>query len=146
MCRIQQAEEKFSEGYACSQAIFSTYCEQFEIDQTLALSLSAGLGGGVCMGKTCGAVTGAILVIGLACGGTNPETSQGRRNIKKSVVQFIQRFNALNGTTECEELLSVNISTPEGMKTALEKGLFKKVCPKFITDSAEILEEILNAG
>lgn len=144
MNKIQEAEKRFIEGYACSQAVFSTYCDEYDIDPKIALSLSSGLGGGICMGKTCGAVTGAILMIGLALGGKNSETSEGRRKIKESVIEFTNRFKEFNSTTECKDLLSLDISTPKGMKTAIEKNLFKTVCPKFIKDSSKILEEIIN--
>lgn len=144
MNKIQEAEKRFIEGYACSQAIFSTYSEEYNIDPKIAICLSAGLGGGVCMGRTCGAVTGAILMIGLVLGENNSETSEGRKKIKESVVKFTNRFKELNGTTECKDLLSLDISTPEGMKTAIERNVFKTICPKFIRDSSEILEEIAN--
>lgn len=143
MNKIQEAEKRFAEGYACSQAIFLTYCEEYNIEQKIALGLSAGLGGGICMGKTCGAVTGAILVIGLVLGENNSETSEGRKKIKKAVVEFANQFKLLHGSTECKELLSLDISTPEGMKTAIEKRVFKTICPKFIKDSSEILEKII---
>lgn len=143
MNKIQEAEKRFTEGYACSQAVFSTYCDGYNIDPKIALCLSAGLGGGVCMGKTCGAVTGAILTIGLVLGENNSETGQGRQKVKESVIEFTNRFKELNSTTECKDLLSTDISTSEGMKTAIEDKLFKTVCPKFIRDSSEILEEII---
>jgi C_GCAxxG_C_C family probable redox protein len=143
MDRIQQAEQRFSEGYACSQAIFSTYCEAFDLDPKIALGLSAGLGGGICMGKTCGAVTGAILVLGLFMAESNPETNEGRKKIKQSVIAYLDTFKKMNGSTECEHLLSTNISTPEGMQFALDNNLFTTICPKFINDSSAILEELL---
>jgi C_GCAxxG_C_C family probable redox protein len=144
MNNIQIAEERFLEEYACSQAIFSTYSEKFDIDPEIALSLSAGFGGGMCMGKTCGAVTGAIMVLGLAFGGHESETSAGRKNIKEAIIKFTDRYKDLNGSTECNELLSVDISTPEGFKVAMDKNLFKTICPKFIKDSVTIIEEIMN--
>jgi C_GCAxxG_C_C family probable redox protein len=144
MNNIQIAEEKFLEEYACSQAIFSTYCEQFDIDPKIALSLSAGFGGGMCMGKTCGAVTGAIMVLGLVFGGYDSETSEGRKKIKEAIIKFTEKYKDINGSTECKELLSIDISTPEGFKVAMDKNLFKTICPKFIKDSATIIEEIIN--
>lgn len=143
MNKTEQAEIKFSEGYSCSQAIFSTYCEKFNIDRRTALALSAGLGGGICMGKTCGAVTGALLIIGLAMAGENPEKNEDRRPVKQAAIEYLKKFEELNGSTECKELLSTNIATPEGMKKALEERLFTTVCPQFIADSCTILEEII---
>ena len=57
--------------------------------------------------------------------------------------EFTARFKARNGTTECRELLGCDVSTPEGLKAAKKDKSFKKQCPKFVRDAAEILEEIL---
>lgn len=67
--------DKVSAAYAlmaerrtnCAQAILSTYCEAFGLERNLALRLAQGFGGGMAhMGKTCGAVTGAYMVLGLS--------------------------------------------------------------------------------
>lgn len=144
MSRIQKAQDKFLDNYACSQAIFSVYCKNYDIDPQVALSLSAGFAGGMCMGKTCGAVTGAVMVLGLKYGGQQPETPQGRRNVKEAVCHYTELFKDMNGSTECKDLLSVDISTSQGKQVAKEKNLFRTVCPKLIKDSASILEQILN--
>jgi len=43
----------------------------------------------------------------------------------------------------CKDILGCDISTPQGLRTAREEALFSKVCPKFVRDAAEILEEML---
>ncbi|NLY00343.1 MAG: C_GCAxxG_C_C family protein [Rhodopirellula sp.] len=61
MSRVEQAVSCFESGFNCSQAVLSTYAEDFELDQGAALKLAAGFGGG--MGRkarTCGGVTGAL--------------------------------------------------------------------------------------
>jgi hypothetical protein len=35
------------------------------------------------------------------------------------------------------------MSTPEGFKEAVAKGLFTSVCPKIVQSAAEILDKIL---
>jgi hypothetical protein len=42
--------------------------------------------------------------------------------------------------------MGCDISTPEGYEAAKEKGLFTSVCPKFVRDAAEILEEMVAEG
>jgi C_GCAxxG_C_C family probable redox protein len=136
------AHAKFLDNYACSQAIFSEYCKDFDIDPKIALSVSAGFAGGMRMGKTCGAVAGALMVLGLRYSGPHPETPEGRQKVYEAVTTFTKRFYEINGSTDCKELLAVDISTAEGMEMAKEKNLFRTVCPKFITDAASLLEEI----
>ena len=44
----------------------------------------------------------------------------------------------------CRELLGCDLTTPEGMKEAKDKGLFSSICPQMVQDSVEILEEMMN--
>jgi protoheme ferro-lyase len=55
----------------------------------------------------------------------------------------VERFKARNKTTECRELLGCDVSSFAGLKTAKKEKHFKKRCPTFVRDAAEILEEIL---
>jgi hypothetical protein len=83
------------------------------------------------------------MVLGLHYGNGAPETPAGRSGVKWKVREFLQKFGALHQTTECSQLLQVNISTPEGMKVAQEKNLFRTQCPQYIVDAVDILEELL---
>ncbi len=66
MSRIENAVSRFAEGYNCSQAVLSAYAEQLGVDGETALKIAAGFGGGLGrMAETCGAVTGAFMVLGL---------------------------------------------------------------------------------
>ena len=143
MDRINQAEKKFLEKYACSQAIVTTYCDQFGLDIKNALNISAGFAGGMRSGKTCGAITGAIMILGLAFSGQHSEQLVDRKDVYAVVSEFTQRFKEKYGSTECKDLLTVDISTAEGKQVANEKNLFYTICPKFIRTSAEILESLI---
>ena len=143
MNRISIAVNNFFEEYACSQAILSAYCEPFDLYRETALKLSAGFAGGMCMGKTCGAVTGDYMVLGLKFGDPNCEKPEGRKRVYKAVGEFTKKFEEINGTVNCKDLLGCDVSTPEGMQTAKQQNLFKTICPKFVKDSAELLERML---
>jgi C_GCAxxG_C_C family probable redox protein len=142
--RIDNAIEKFNKGYACSQAILTAYCDLFNMDTETALKLSAGFAAGMRNGKTCGAVTGTFMVLGLKFGDQNCDNADGRKNVYDAVLEFTKRFEQLHGSTDCEKLLGCNIGTAEGMKKAKEENLFYAICPKFIKSTAEILEGMLN--
>jgi len=69
MSRVEEAVSCFADGFSCSQSIVSTYGTEFGVDREKALKISTGFGGGMGrLGGTCGAVTGAIMVIGLKYG------------------------------------------------------------------------------
>jgi len=96
------------------------------------------------LGETCGAVTGAFMVIGLKCGQTeDADDKERKKKTYKLVNEFVEKFNARNGSINCTELLRCDLSTPEGLTRAKEQNLFTTRCPKFVQDAAEILEELL---
>jgi C_GCAxxG_C_C family probable redox protein len=90
-------------------------------------------------------VTGAFMVLGLKHGPTEPNDQTGRETVYERVREFAKRFEARNGTTVCRNLIQCDIDTPDGLAMARQEKLFATVCPKFIQDAAEILEEMLNS-
>ena len=95
------------------------------------------------MAETCGAVTGAFMVIGLKYGKTEAEDDNAKKKTYGLVKEFCTKFKARNKSIICRELLGCDISTPEGMKYVKDNKLVDKVCPKYVRDAAEIIEEIL---
>ena len=134
---VECAVARFAQGCNCAQAVLAAYAPQFGLEPEIALRLAAPFGGGMArMGETCGAVTGAFLVIGLQSGEAKEETYQ-------LVREFVRRFAARHGSIRCRELLGCDLSTPEGLQLAREQGLFSTRCRGFVRDSAEIVSELL---
>lgn len=144
MSDVEKAVSCFKEGFMCSQAVLSTYAEQFGLDRKDALKVSAAFGGGMGrMGETCGAVTGAFMVIGLKYGRTAIEDRESHENTTRLVREFVDRFKSINGSIMCRELLGCDLSTPDGLKTFVDKKLRDSLCTKFVRDAAEIVEQLL---
>jgi len=141
--KSERAVKRFRKGFNCSQAVLSSYCEQFGLDCEKAFKVATGFGGGMRMGDTCGAVTGALMVLGLKYGNTTAEDKEGKAKTYKKVEEYTNRFKARNDSVMCRQLLGCDLSTPEGMKEAKDKGLFSSICPKMVQDAVEILEEML---
>jgi C_GCAxxG_C_C family probable redox protein len=144
MSRVECAVSCFEEGFSCAQAVFSAYGPQLGLDHEMALRVAGAFGGGMGhLGRTCGAVTGAFMVIGLKYGKTRAEDDETRDKAYRLVVEFANRFQSRNGSTVCKELLGYDISVPEEYELAREKGVFAALCPKFVRDAAEIIEQML---
>ena len=144
MNNVEKAVSCFNEGFACSQSILSTYGEELGLNRELGLKVSGAFGGGmVNMGDTCGAVTGALMVIGLKYGRTIATDTVAKEMTYNFAEEFLEEFKQRNKTIVCKELLGCDISTPEGRAFDSENKICDKLCPKFVQDAAEILEEIL---
>ncbi len=145
MSRAEEAFSLFRRGQSnCSQTILSTYSETLGLDRRLALSVAAGFGAGMGrMGEVCGAVTGAFMVIGLHSSMKEPD---GRKAIELSyryIQDFARKFKLRHQSIKCRELTGYDLSDPEQRATAREKGIFITLCPGFVKDAAELLEELL---
>jgi C_GCAxxG_C_C family probable redox protein len=144
MNRIDTAAAAFSEGFSCSQAVFSAFSKEPAIDRAAALKIASAFGGGMAsMGLTCGAVTGALMVIGLKHGRVRADDIAAKEKTYELTREFFRRFSERHGSITCRELLGADISTPEGRQRASESGLSSTLCPRLVTDAVTILEEIL---
>lgn len=124
--------------------MLSSFGEELGLDRELALKVAGAFGGGMArMGETCGAVTGALMVIGLKHGMTQTKDEGARDKTYKLAQELATRFKKRHGSMVCRELLGYDLSSPEGRKAAYEKGLFTTLCPQLVRDATEILEEIL---
>ena len=145
MNKIEWAANCFSSGFNCAQAVFSSFAPELGIDEQTALGVAGGFGAG--MGRlqeVCGAVSGAVMVIGCKYGKTNNEDVEAKDKTYRLVRDFTARFKQLNGTTQCRELIRCDLSTEEGRTNARENGLYEKVCQKAVRDAVSILEQLLD--
>ncbi|UCD87418.1 MAG: C_GCAxxG_C_C family protein [Desulfobacterales bacterium] len=144
MSKVESVVAMYKQGFVCSQAMLSTYGTKFGLDREIALKVAAAFGGGMSrMGKTCGAVTGAFMLIGLKHGNITPKDKQARRKTYELVREFVSKFESRHGSIKCQDLLGCDISTPEGWNAAKNNKLFETVCPKYVRHAAEIIEQIL---
>jgi C_GCAxxG_C_C family probable redox protein len=144
MNKSEFAVSTFDKGFNCAQSVLLSFAQDFGLDDEKALKISCGFGGGIaCLSKTCGAVTGAVMVISLKNGRFTIEDTASKEKTYSLVKEFTKNFSEKYGSVECRDLLNCDISTPEGMQNAKDKNLFKTVCPKYVEDAVKILEQIL---
>ncbi|MBK7132443.1 MAG: C_GCAxxG_C_C family protein [Bacteroidales bacterium] len=145
---MDKKEEKalvsFRSGLNCAQAVLNGYSELLDFDNSFALNISSGFGGG--MGRlqeTCGAVTGSYMVLGIYNGRKYSDNAEKKEVTYKMIQDFTERFKSLNGTTDCRSLLKCDLRTEEGHRYAVENNLFGTTCEKCILDSMRIVDDII---
>lgn len=136
------ANGRFARGFNCAQSIFSAFAEQFGISSELAVRLAAPFGGGISrQGEVCGALSGALMVLGLQYGQDRPE---GKDEIYRIGRAFMQQFQRQHGSIRCRDLIGQDISTPQGLQSAREQNLFATLCPVLVDDTARALAEYIS--
>lgn len=132
-------DEQFSK-FNCAQTVFSLFASELGIDEKTALKIASGFGGGMNCAETCGAVTGAYMVIGMKHGHSTPNPDE-KANTKMLVKKFNEKFKEAHGSLNCKQLTGFDISTPGGSTAASEAGVFQNKCPVYIKTACNILEE-----
>jgi len=144
MTKKETALALFKEGFSCSQAVLAAFAPDEGLDRELALKISQPFGGGIArLADWCGAVTGALMVIGLRHGRTRAEDIASRDTTYALVQEFVRNFRVRRGALRCRELLGCDIGTPAGAKEAEDRGLHDNLCPGLIADAVEILEDLM---
>ena len=144
MSKPEEALSYFRENFSCSQAVFAAYAPEMGLDKETALRVAGAFGGGMGkMGETCGAVTGAFMLIGMRYGQIRTDDGAAKDRTYQFVREFVERFKDRNRSIVCRELLGVHPGTPEGSQAFKEKDLKNTVCTKLVRDAAEIVEALL---
>ncbi|MBN2135044.1 MAG: C_GCAxxG_C_C family protein [Acidobacteria bacterium] len=145
MNKVEHAEKYFADGgYACSQSVFAAFADSMGLDVETALKIAAPFGGGIARNAgICGAVTGAIMAIGLKYGNYTQGDDEAKSLTYEKVNLFLKKFKEKYGTSICKELLGHDISTPEGLEYVNSHPEFHEKCTAIVKETAEILEEII---
>lgn len=135
--KSQQVNERFPQAN-CAQTVFSLHAKELGITEELALKIASGFGGGMACAETCGAITGAYMVIGLKHGHTTNDPD-AKAMTKEKIKLFNKKFTAVHGSLICKTLTGYDISTPEGANEAATNKVFSTKCPLFIKTACTIL-------
>jgi C_GCAxxG_C_C family probable redox protein len=138
--KSEKAVKLFLSGLNCSQAIVCTYGVKYSITFDSAAKISCGLAGGL---ETCGAVSGAIMVLGMEFASSDLTDRYFKERTYETVADFNHHFKKIFGTVKCPELLK---------KLNIEKNQFIKkpgtdqinFCANIVRVTSDLLEEILN--
>jgi len=143
MTKVEIAENIFKTRN-CAQSVLAAFAEDYGLEKEKALQTAVGFGGG--MGRlqeTCGAVTGAIMVLGLSSGYKESDGREKINDVYSKVRSFVSDFSAKKGSVKCRELLGCDLTTPEGQKYFDEHKL-RRECEGYIRLACELLEGYVN--
>lgn len=123
--RVTNAIERKIQGCNCAQAVACTYCDVAEVSEETMMAATAAFGSGMgSMDGTCGALTGAAVVLGFKL--------KDKMAAKAAMKNVIDSFKARNGVTTCCQLKGIG------------SGKVVRSCNDCVADAAEFLENELN--
>ena len=144
MNKSEQAMNYFENGCNCSQAVLMAYAEELDIDKDIVQRVAVTFGGGMSKaGKTCGCLSGALMVLGMKYGVKSAEIISKRIESYKQGGKFIKLFNEKFGATDCKDLIKLDLNNKSDMEKA-QKNVFGSRCKSMVGSTVELLEEVLN--
>ena len=135
-----QIADLFMRGQDCAQVTIDNYADKLPVDAETANRIMACYGGGSGIGETCGAVIGALAVIGLKYGHKGPDDMDARNEMMAKRAEFLDAWKEKRGSCMCRELLGYDVSKPEEFQIILEKGLMFDLCPELVLDALKIMD------
>lgn len=171
---LAEANELFRSGFNCSQAIVAVFSEEHGFPAEIAIKMSYpfGRGMGGC-GDTCGALTGAMMVIGMKYGTagqigmkygatgqpemkygtagqigmkygvTGPGDAEKMKSACEITRRLIELFEAEHGTIICNDLTGIDQRKLNGSELMAMLPHFHSRCQKFMETVVTFLEEEL---
>ena len=137
-----EAIRRFKDGLYCAESVVLTLARRQGIDSPHLPAIATGFCSG--LGQTagpCGALTGAVMGIGLTLGRETGKDSAGQTY--QAVQTLVQRFTAEFGATGCADLLGCHLGTPEGQQTFTGGRLYRR-CMIYTGRAAEIAAEVID--
>lgn len=142
MTHAEKAVALHRSGFNCGQSVFAAYAEELGLSEGAATRLFEGLGGGFCgHGEVCGALMGAMAVLGMREGRERADDAARKQAARAAGNALIDAFRAAHGDTHCLALLGMDISSPEGSQRAREAGLFTGLCTGIVARTCELLDK-----
>lgn len=144
MGRTDKALELFSKEFNCAQSVLFSFEDILHIDKDTLLKITTGFGAGTSrLQLTCGAVNGAVMVLGLLYGRGQQDELNKQEEVYSRVQLFINRFHNRFSSISCFELIDgCNLLTDDGQKRFESERLIER-CNECVKTAVEILEEII---
>lgn len=138
--RIDEVLDLFNSGFNCAQAVLGPFVEMDKDEGKLALKLATSFGGGMRIGEVCGAVTGALMVIGSREGQYLAEDQQAKARCAELTRHFLDEYAQRKGTLLCRDILGYDVRDKEA--AAKQADVKPQKCGEAIRLAINLLAEM----
>ena len=140
--RFEIADAYHKQGFNCCQCVLAAFSDITGLSQQASFDVGGGFGRGAGTGELCGAISGAVMTLGLltAVDRGDPEGSKTRSVALAK--EFQKRVSERSGALRCKELLKNKFTPDDTTPVAKAMGLTGH-CDIMIVTAVEIVEELL---
>ena len=140
---IKLADSYASQGFLCSESCLMALAKCQGVEYPLIPRIATGFGAGIGRsGEICGAVTGAVMGLGIRYGRDRIETKQNQKPYWYSA-ELLKRFRAEHGEVRCSALLGLDLAKAEDLEEYYSRNLWVNSCTRFILSATGIACDII---
>jgi C_GCAxxG_C_C family probable redox protein len=137
----QRSRALFSSGYYCAESVLMAVAEVHNVESDVIPRIATGFCSGVARTSgQCGAISGAIMGLGLAIGRDSPEKSV--EETYALVRELIERFEGKFGSRNCQQLTGCDLSTSEGQEWFRKNNVIDR-CYQYAEEATRIVLQLL---
>ena len=141
------AEAMFLSGFNCAQSVAACCGRRYGLERETALRVAQGFGGGIGRsGSVCGALSGAIMVVGLKHAALEPSDAATKAKAYQLARAVLDEFRRRNGAITCRDLTGCDLTTPDGTRQFQERDLHHTLCARLVREASEIVENVLEGS
>ncbi len=136
-----RAGDLFRSGFYCAESVLLAISEELGIEDDLIPRIATGFCSGVSRTSgMCGALSGAIMGLGLRHGRSSPAGDLDP--VYAKVQELLARFRERFGATNCYELIGCDLNTAEGQRFYTEHDCDAK-CLEITREAARIAASLI---
>lgn len=139
---VEHAIGYVDQGFLCVESVLKALADMKGVESEYIPAISSGLAAGVARTcQICGAVSGAILGLGLWFGRREPVA--GDRKPYWYSRLFLDRWMETHSTSNCTELLGIDLDDSEEYKVFKSEGMWENKCKRYIREATGLAYDIL---
>ena len=141
---VSLAASHAEDEFLCSEAVLMALAKCLGVESKLIPKIATGFGAGIGgEGEVCGALSGAVMGLGLKFGRDVPGFTENDRRPHWYATKLMKGFRELHGHLRCRDLLGLDLTNPEDYRWYSEMKLWATKCRDLITSATEQAYELL---
>jgi len=131
----ERAAKYFESDFNCAESVLMSLAESIGVRSELIPKIATAFGGGIGRrGSVCGALTGGVIAIGLKFGRSKAKDTKRREESYEKALELFKRFEKEFGSALCHDLITLDLTTPEGRERI--KAVRLEKCISFVRAAA----------
>ncbi len=139
---VQRSMRYVDEGFLCVEAVLKTLADLKGVESEYIPAIASGMAAGVARtSQICGAVSGAVMGLGLWFGRSSPVVSDRKSYWYGRL--FIDRWIETHQSTNCSMLLGIDLDKIEGIAEFGKEKMWENKCKLYIREAVGLAYDIL---